>query len=143
VKIGVSKLTDRVQTGKAIYEQAQFYQDLGFMLDLPMQEFFNRVKKIPYVENPETHEFVKRPQYILSDNMKDCKSAAVLIGAYLEAHGIPWRLIAISEREDKNIHHVFPQAFINGEWKNLDATYPEYMLFGCKPMVTAAEELPR
>lgn len=144
MKIGIERLQSRVQTGTAIYKMAEYYEDLGKLLDLTLQDFFNYVKKIPYIEDSE-NEIVSRPKYILSKTLPgaDCKKKAVLIGAWLTAHGIPWRLVAISERPDRQIHHVFPQAFLLDKWKTIDATYPEYRLFSPKQYATKAEILPR
>jgi len=146
MKIGVSELTDRVQTGRAIYYCATFYNDLGSLLDLSLKDFFNTVKKMPYIEDQIDSEVVARPKYLLDQEKfpaLDCKKKSVLIGAWLNAHNMPWRLVAISEKPNKNIQHVFPQALINNEWLSVDPTYPEYSLFMPKPQATAAEELPR
>lgn len=144
MKLGVQKLTSRVQTGRQIYKMAKFYRDLGSKLETTLSSFFNYVKSIPYSEDDLTAEVVARPKYLMKNfSSLDCKKKAVLMGAWFEAHGVPWRLLAISERPDKKIHHVFPQAKIEGEWRTADATYPEYNLFEPKPLATKAEELPR
>jgi hypothetical protein len=138
----VQILKSRSQTGREIKRLAKkYYNDLGNFLETPLDKFYSYVKNIPYQEDPRGQEIVKRPAYLLSGRTKDCKKAAVLIGSWLEAHGIPWRLVAVSERPDREIHHVFNQARIDGEWKNIDATYPDYKLFQPKPEVTAAEEI--
>lgn len=146
MKIGVENLTDRVQSGRAIYKASKKFTDLGEYLDTTLSEFYNFVRSIPYKQDHFYAEVVSRPKYAL-DRKKfpgiDCKKKAVLIGAWLNAHGIPWRAVAVSEKPDKKIHHVFVQAKIKGKYRNIDATYPEYNLFDPKPEVTAAEELPR
>jgi len=142
MRIGTEKLTDRIQSGRSIYRSAKYFNDLGQYLDTTLSEFYNHVKNIPYKED-ESAEIVGRPKYLFDFPALDCKKKAVLIGSWLEAHGIPWRLIAVSERPDRQIHHVFNQAWINNNWRNIDATYSDYKLFEAKPEVTAAEELPR
>lgn len=145
MKIGIQELTDRVQTGYAIYASAKYFNDLGIHLDKSLNEIFDFVRKIPYQEDGES-EIIARPKFLLNKKYfpaLDCKKKAVIIGAWLEAHGLPWRLIAISEKSDKKIHHVFPQAKIDGDWLNIDATYPEYFLFQPKKHATFGEELPR
>ena len=140
-----TKLEDRTQTGTAIYESAKFYQDLGSQLDTSLRDYFNFVKNIPYLEDNGKIELVSRPKYLINRrfNLKglDCKKKSVLMGAWFNAHNTPWRLIAVSERPDKEIHHVFVQAKINNAWENVDPTYPEYNLFDKKPQVTAGEVL--
>lgn len=141
----VTNLKSRDQTGRAIYRQAKNFRDLKNGIDTTLKEWFDFVKSLPYAENPDGIEIVKRPAFVLN-NLKepiDCKQKAVLMGAWLEAHGIPWRLVAVSERPDKIIHHVMIQAKISGRWKNIDATYNTFKLFEPKVDVTYAEELPR
>jgi len=147
LNVKIEPLLDRAQTGKSIYRLAgNFWTDLGGMADTTLLDFHSFVKNIPYVEDAYGLEVTARPLWLLSQDIfpgSDCKKKAVLMGAWAEAHGIPWRLIAVSETPDKLIHHVFPQFKINGEWSNVDATYPDYQLFESKPYVTEAEELLR
>lgn len=139
-------LKDRVQTGKIMYWLSKsFYRDLGILLDTDLEYFFNFVKDIPYVEDKFGWEIVARPKYLLNPEIfpgLDCKKKAILIGAWAEAHNFPYRYLAVSEHPDGIIHHVFPQLKIDGEWKIVDATYPEFALFGLKDLITNAEELP-
>lgn len=147
MKAEIDELKSRVQTGKSIYRSAKFFNDLGYHLDDSFQDFFNFVKEIPYNEDSIKAEIVSRPKYLLGKsafkNGIDCKKKATLIGAWLNAHNIPWRLVAVSEKKDKKIHHVFPQAKIDGKFLNADATYDYYKLFSAKPKVTYGEVLPR
>ena len=144
--IRVAPLKDRIQTGKEITRMAkEHWPDLDITgdLDKPLEEFFNKVRRIPYVENA-FNEVVSRPLFLLDENIfpaLDCKKKAVLMSAWLEAHGEDWRLITNSELPSEEIHHIFPQAYIDGEWRNVDATYEDYELFDPKPESTAAEEL--
>ena len=147
MKAEIKELQSRAQTGRAIYSSAKHFNDLGMHLDDSLQGFFNYVKNIPYLEDTTKAEIVSRPKYMLGKgafkNGIDCKKKAVLMASWLEAHGIPYRLVAVSERKNKQIHHVFPQAKINGKWLNVDATYNHYKLFEGKPKVTHGEVLSR
>lgn len=140
-------LFDRAQSGKSIYKMADnHWRDLGGMADTTLNQFHNFVKNIPYVEDSFGEEVTARPLWLLSEEIfpgSDCKKKAVLMGAWANAHGLPWRLIAVSENPDKSIHHVFPQFKINDCWVNVDATYSDDQLFAAKPTVTAGEELLR
>lgn len=143
MKLGIEELTDRSQTGKRIYQCSKYFKDLGLLLDLSLRDFYDFVRRIPYKEDGP-NEIVARPKYLIYGKKSlDCKKKAVLFGAWLQAHGISWRLVAVAENPDKIIHHVFIQALIDGSWKNIDATYPHYQLFEKKPQVTYAEELLR
>jgi len=145
VKAKFENLYDRAQTGAAIYKSAEYFRDLGNYLDLSLSDFFDFVRRIPYLEDSEPTELVARPQFLIhkKHGLKglDCKKKAVLMGAWFNAHNTPWRLVAVSERPDKQIHHVFPQFFDDNGWQNADATYPDYRLFDRKPNVTHAEIL--
>ena len=146
-KMVEANLTDRVQTGKGMYKLSEkYWSDILQLVDLDLQTFFNYVKKIPYVEDKPGTEVIARPKYLLNPTIfpaLDCKKKAILIGAWAFAHGIPYRFLAVSENDSGVIHHVFPQLFINEEWKIVDATYPDYNLFELKDLISVAEELPR
>lgn len=139
-------LKDRIQTGRKIAFLARnFWEDLDEYghLDQTLPEFYNYVKNIPYIEDQENEE-VARPLFLLDKKEfpgLDCKKKAVLMSSFLEAHGEPWRLVTNSELPTKEIHHIFPQVKIDGEWYNVDATYSDYELYSPKPESTAAEEL--
>ncbi len=148
MKAKTQDLTSRPQTGTEIYQSAEYYPDLGMHIDTPLSQFFNFVKSIPYIEDSEPTELISRPKYLLRRRNfagLDCKKKATLIGAWLNAHGLrpgkDWHLISQSERPDREIHHVFVQAKFDGEWRNIDPTYPEYKLFEPKPNSTNAEVL--
>lgn len=111
--------------------------------DLNLSEYFDFVKNIPYRRDSEPVEVVARPAIIferyLSGIGKDCKKAAVLMGSYFVLKNIPWRLVVVSTRPDKQPHHIFNQARLNGNpWINLDATYSN-MQPGQSKRVTHAE----
>lgn len=151
MRVGIETLRSRTQTGKAIYKAARYWKDLGTLLDTTLEDFYSFVRKIRYVEDTKD-EVVSRPKYILTSDYGfkgiDCKKKAVLLMSWLLAHGYKpgktVRLVAVSERPDKKIHHVFIQCKIDGprgKWKNIDATYKDYRLFQAKPEVTDGEEL--
>lgn len=144
--VEAQRLKHRYQTAKNMYRMSKNHwsdlDDYG-MLDVPLNEVFTTVKNIPYEEDLE-NEVIARPGFLLDEELfpaLDCKKKGVIMGAFLEAHGEPWRFVASSEKEDGGIHHVFPQVNIDGEWYNVDATYPDFNLYEPKPETTAAEEL--
>lgn len=151
------KLKSRGQTGRQVYRLASTYwpdlDDFG-LLDLTLKAFFDKVRKIPYTNDPQGTEYAIRPGFLLDRRMwpaLDCKKKAILIATYLEAHGWKpadgrrgeklYRLVAVSEKPSKEIHHLYVQAFINGKWRNIDPTYETYRIFEPKPHVTFAQEL--
>lgn len=111
----------------------KFYGDIGEMALLPLEAYFNAVRSIPYRKDPPGTETVARPSAILRMPAADCKKKSILIAAWCKANGIPYRLIACSALRNRRVHHVFPDARINGEYRPLDATYPSYRPFQVRP----------
>ncbi len=119
-----------------------FASDLGPLARLPLPQFFDVVRKLPYVRDIRGSEVVARPALILKEFPAiDCKKKAILIASYLQLNGIPFRFVASSIRKDKRIHHVFTQGNFSGEWRNVDPTYRHYRLFEPKPGLTKTEIL--
>lgn len=151
-------LEDRDQTAKRIKLLVeQYHGDLDRvfvplknggiekMSNMSLQNFFDFVRKIPYRRDPSKpfpKEIVARPHYIIKHRAlgMDCKKKSVLCGSFLRCQGTPFRFIGSSQRKDKKVHHIFPQAFIDGKWRNVDATYRDYTLFQPK-QVTFSEVL--
>ena len=106
---------------------------------LPLKEFFDFVREIPYRRDKKPIEIVSRPYYIVKHLSLgyDCKKKAVLMASYCKLNSIPFRFIGSSQRKDGKIHHIFVQGLFNGQWLNLDATYPDYKLFESKEITNA------
>lgn len=144
-------LYDKDQTGDRMYDLViRFARDLESVMvgdrsasDLTIEEFFDFVRRLPYRRDTRPIEIVARPYYIISrmSSGLDCKKKGILIAAWAECNNVPWRFIASSIRKDGRKHHVFPQLYIRGKWRNVDATYPEYRLYGSKSNLTSAEIL--
>lgn len=131
------------QTGREMYSLTRrFYHDLDripasyngrstTLARVPLIPFYNYVRAIPYRQDVEPVEVVSRPLYIVqySGLGMDCKKKAILLGSYLRIHDMPMRYIATSTRPDREIHHVLPQLLVDGNWMNLDATYPHMKPF--------------
>ena len=96
--------------------------------NLTIEEFHNVVRNIPYRQDTKPKEVIARPRHLLNHRKLglDCKKKGVLMAAFFKLKGIPYRLIGSSSNPNRRIHHVFPQAFLNGEWCNMDATYNYY-----------------
>lgn len=154
MKLTVKKLQNKDQTGKEMHRLIKQYSgDLHAVYvrkdgqlvpfsSLSIMEAFDIIRRIPYRRDIKPIEVISRPNGILKNAPvgMDCKKKAILIAAYLKERGIPFRLIASSRKQNRRIHHVFPQMNVAGKWLNADATYPHYQLFQQKP-VTRAEVL--
>ena len=150
-------LRDRHQTARRIKHLIEmFYTDLDLVFvqsgnryrrisDLTLQEYFDFVRKIPYRRDRKPFEIVARPYHLIKHRALglDCKKKAVLIGAYIRMKNYKYRAIGSSSRPDQKIHHIYLQLFDpkDKKWKNVDATYPEYILFKSKANETATEVL--
>lgn len=145
----------REQTARWMYYLAEtFAGDIGQLAGLSLPDYHRFVSQLPY-KNDETawgdrfREVVARPGYVLqmaqNDQIHgvDCKKKAILIGAWSQLNGLPWKLVAMSEQPDKEIHHVFPLVAVGDRWLNADATYARNALGAPKPELTFAEWLNR
>lgn len=113
------KETVRVIGDFAIRYQADAFPLLG--MDAPT--VFRFVADLPYVADPIGKETVSRPLYTLDPSYepRDCDDKTVLIGAWAEMHGHPWRIVVVGK--GNRPHHVFPEVFLAGDWIPMDATY--------------------
>lgn len=141
MKVQNEKLKSRYQTAEKIKRLIiEYADDLKLwavpvgnsvvpLSDLSMEKFFDLVRKMPYKRDSHNIEVVARPKHILSGREADCKKKAILMCAWALNNGIKYRLIGSSNKINGNIHHIFPQFYINGKWYNVDATYSYYKLF--------------
>lgn len=126
-----------------------YWGDLGDYVHWPLTAWFDFVRLIPY-EADNTRfptrilELVARPKYLLDRALfpaLDCKKKSILMGSWAQGHGYPYHFLAVSQRPDGGIHHVFPRIRApTGEWMVADATLPDYQL-GCSNPITHAVEL--
>ncbi len=148
------RLYEKDQTGRNMHFLInRYYNDLKKMftikngrrvpvLNLSLKDFFNLVRGIKYRKDIKPVEVISRPKHIINHRKMgmDCKKKAILIASFLKYKNYPYRLIASSRKPNGRIHHVFPQVALNGEWLNVDATYPHYKIFEPKE-ITKAEVL--
>lgn len=152
MRISKIKLKNKSQTAHEMYRLInQYFNDIDDIYvnrngrkipvsQLSIQDFFDMVKNIPYLKDTAPVEIIKRPIYVHRSMAGDCKKKSILMGAFFKKRGIPYRLIGSSKKKNGRIHHVFPQAKINGKWRNMDATYNNYSP-GQPKIVTRAEIL--
>lgn len=151
-------LVDYRETGREIWSMIDnFSGDIGNLKNMDLDEYYKMVKNIPYLmdgdywrlsgktpEEDEIWELVARPRNIfgyLLDLGIDCKKKTILIGSWLKENDLIQRIVAVSELPNKQLHHVFNQVHLNGDWVNIDATYSDMKLFEFKPQVTGYEVL--
>ena len=147
----LESLFDKEQTSAAIHNLVyEFHTDLDLVLsddkpvsNMELNDFFLLVKNIPYRKDIKPIEIICRPYYIFKHAGlgMDCKKKCIVLASWCECNDFNYRLIGSSSRSDKRVHHIFPQIFINGKWKNIDATYSHYKLFEPKTNITYSEVL--
>jgi hypothetical protein len=135
----VKQLHTKDQTAAEMYRLVnQYAGDLNAfdvngvpLSQAPLPAFYAAIRAIPYRQDTEGIEVVSRPYIMLTapSNGWDCKKKAIAIASWLSLHNIPYRFAAVSRRPSGEIHHVLVQAFIDGEWVDIDATYPRNRLF--------------
>lgn len=158
-------ITDKDETAQEIYTLIeQFAVDLDAIFtpqpggeipvnQLPLTDYYSLVRAIPYRRDPvnPSREVVARPYYLFKHARLglDCKKKCILMAAWLKRHftetgklqSAPYRLIGSSQRKDRKIHHIYPEVYISGQWRTVDATYPKYKLFEVKTDLTTSEVL--
>lgn len=139
-------LRSKYRTVKEIkYAVDNFHGDLKdfpLLSGMKLPEYYDYVKKIPYVRDIKDVEIVSRPRFLLTHfPALDCKKKSILMGSYMREKYGPgsYRYVLSSNRPDRQICHIFTQVLVDGErWVNADATYPQNIL-GQKKRVTNFE----
>jgi transglutaminase-like putative cysteine protease len=102
-----------------------FASDVVPYLTLSPLQFYERVRDIPYREDPNQLEFLQRPAITLSGRGPggDCDDKAIALASYYFLNGVRFRFVAGSRKVNGPLHHVWVRVYIEGRWSNLDATY--------------------
>jgi hypothetical protein len=127
-----------------------YWSDLAGVLSCPFPQWFDSVRLIPYISDEERFpgrviELVPRPAFLMDRNLFpqiDCKKKSILLSSWAWGNKIPYRLLAVSHRPDKEVHHVFPQIDFGNGWINADATFPQYRIGMPQPVTFATELTP-
>jgi hypothetical protein len=139
-------LTDKKITIQKMYEICYDYtQDLSNIIykstplsSLDIEKYYNFCLNIPYIQDSAPIELIGRPTRIVTLKGLDCKKKAVLIGTYCAFHNIPFRFCVVSQRPDKQFHHIYPEVKIKNQWISFDSTYRNYRI-GQNKTFTAKE----
>lgn len=124
-------LTDPRQTAKEMARICtQYAGDLGELAKMPLPRFFDLVRKLPYMPDPQNAETLSRPRYLLEKDysFRDCDDKAILMGAWCYLNGHPFGFYASSVKPSRQLHHVWTVAKINGKTVILDPTYSHHKL---------------
>lgn len=130
-KFSAVHLTDPRQTAKEMARICtQYAGDLGELAKMPLPRFFDLVRKLPYMPDPQNAETLSRPRYLLEKDyaFRDCDDKAILMGAWCYLNGHPFGFYASSVKPSRQLHHVWTVAKINGKTVILDPTYRHHKL---------------
>ena len=130
-KFSAVHLTDPRQTAKEMARICtQYAGDLGELAKMPLPRFFDLVRKLPYMPDPQNAETLSRPRYLLEKDFsfRDCDDKAILMGAWCYLNGHPFGFYASSLKPSRQLHHVWTVAKINGKNVILDPTYRHHKL---------------
>lgn len=97
---------------------------LPYVAESPLQ-FYERVRNIPYREDPDGMELVQRPALTLASRGLggDCDDKMICMGAYFYQLGIEYRFVAAKRNPNGPLHHTWIQAYIEEKWQDFDCTY--------------------
>lgn len=130
-KFSAVHLTDPRQTAKEMARICtQYAGDLGELAKMPLPRFFDLVRKLPYMPDPQNAETLSRPRYLLEKDyaFRDCDDKAILMGAWCYLNGHPFGFYASSTKPSRQLHHVWTVAKINEKTVILDPTYRHHKL---------------
>jgi len=130
-KFSAVHLTDPRQTAKEMARICtQYAGDLGKLAKMPLPRFFDLVRKLPYMPDPQNAETLSRPRYLLQKDyaFRDCDDKAILVGAWCYLNGHPFGFYASSVKPSRQLHHVWTVARINGKAVIIDPTYRHHKL---------------
>lgn len=115
-----------------------YSKDVKNIKDLPIDEFFKLVSRnLKYIPDPKDAELVMRPAITLIRGGGDCDDKTIVCLAYFIENGLKCGYSIVSERPDKEYHHIFPFIVLSGKVYDFDATYPHNRLGENKTGFTA------
>ena len=98
-----------------------------------LPDFFDAVRNGGYNREPTAWrtQVLARPTLTITKAVPvtACANKAIILAAWAEMNGIPWRLVAVGRTPGRPPHHVFPEFFMGGAWRVVDGTYPWNVLF--------------
>jgi len=81
-------------------------------------------RNVRYTKDPHEVEYIQTPRRLLQTRMGDCDDMAVLLGSLSEVVGHPVGIKVVSRDPNRNFHHVYPVAEVDGREYSLDASVP-------------------
>lgn len=113
-------------TGQAMGRLAVTYcLDAVSLSCLSLSALQAEIRSWRYRADPKGTEWVQRPMATIKglSPFRDCDDRAIVVGAWAELAGLPFRFVAVGHLPGKPFH-VFCEVQMDGQWFVADATYP-------------------
>lgn len=126
MRLTIHPLTSIMTTGQYMGRlSVQYAMDAVDLVTLNLTELQELIRSWPYVADPRGLEWVQRPSYTISGKgpFRDCDDRAIVVGAYAELRGLPFRFVAVGNRPG-HPHHVVCEVQVGETWIVVDGTYP-------------------
>jgi hypothetical protein len=111
--------------------------DVAALAVQPLEDVFRLVADAAYTREPFEWraQILARPALTASKRVPvvACANKSIILASWAHLRRIPWRLVAVGNKAGHPPHHVFPELWIGGTWRAVDATYPWGVLFHSKP----------
>lgn len=134
--IGITYATTNglaTETGPLMHAMVDtYYTDMIPFAHLSLIEIFDRIKAIPYRNDPPHQETLMRPYYTMYSHGwgGDCDDKAIALASWAKIvlspdpeTGKSYRFIAVRKEGASGLHHVYTELFVNGRYLIADATY--------------------
>lgn len=115
-----------ISTGPLMRDMVErYYQDMLPWAHYSLLDIYNIIKNLPYRPDPPEEETLMRPSYTMSMQGwgGDCDDKSIALASYAKLRGIPYRFLAVRRFGKDQLHHVYPELYIKGEWIPFDPTY--------------------
>lgn len=117
---------DARKTGQLMHLMVeQYYTDMVPYAHLSLRKVFDIIKRIPFRPDPPDAETLMRPFYTMHSmgTGGDCDDKAIALASYCKLKGIPYRFVAVRRADEKLLHHVYLECYIENRWVHADPTY--------------------
>jgi hypothetical protein len=128
----VRVMRSMIEEGKRDQAVRQLAETILISYDVPRYQYVTELaalhdwvrRNVRYTKDPHEVEYIQTPRRLLQSRMGDCDDMAVLLGSLAEVVGHPVGIKVVSRDANRNFHHVYPVAEIDGHEYGLDASVP-------------------
>lgn len=102
-----------------------YWRDMIPWGTLSLPQIFDRIKSIPYRQDPPDVETLMRPYYTMRGLGwgGDCDDKAIALASWAVINRMPYRFVAVRRYNMPTLHHVFTELWTGNRWLPADVTY--------------------